>query len=363
MDFRHEKTMGQSSSESSQPLRRRVTLREIAARAGLHVTAVSMALRDHPRISAATRERVRALAGEMGYRRDVLLSALCRYRSNPKFKATLAWIDNFPVKGEMSKTRLFEEYRKGAHARAKELGFSLDEIWAHAPGFNTQRLQAILRARNIKGILLPPQPEHGASVEMDWGELSAVTFGYSLKKPALHAAVPNQYRHMGTIMRELRRLGYRRVGAYIDRSIDARCDKHWQAAYWVDYYEQPARDRVRPLFTPDSQHFDRTKFQQWSRNQRLEAVVIVAPVDRVYAPPAGVELVWHSVSPSQSGRAGIDENGLLTGATAVDMLIGMLSRQETGVPEYPQRVLVDGSWQPGMLSRRKHGAESCSGAT
>jgi hypothetical protein len=48
----------------------------------------------------------------------------------------------------------------------------------------------------------------------------------------------------------------------------------------------------------------------------------------------------------------VDENGLLTGATAVDMLVGMLSRQETGVPKHPHRVLIDGFWQPGNLKRK-----------
>jgi len=46
---------------------RAVTLREIAARASLSVSAVSMALQDHPRIGRATKERVRAIADELGY--------------------------------------------------------------------------------------------------------------------------------------------------------------------------------------------------------------------------------------------------------------------------------------------------------
>lgn len=44
-----------------------VTLKDIAARAHLSVSAVSMALLDHPRIGADTKARVRVVADELGY--------------------------------------------------------------------------------------------------------------------------------------------------------------------------------------------------------------------------------------------------------------------------------------------------------
>lgn len=46
---------------------RGVTLREIADRAELSISAVSMALQDHPRIGRETKERVRGIADELGY--------------------------------------------------------------------------------------------------------------------------------------------------------------------------------------------------------------------------------------------------------------------------------------------------------
>ena len=52
----------------------RITLKDIARRTGLSVMGVSMALRNHPRIGEETRKRVRAVADEMGYRRDPMLS-------------------------------------------------------------------------------------------------------------------------------------------------------------------------------------------------------------------------------------------------------------------------------------------------
>ncbi|MEX2381361.1 MAG: helix-turn-helix domain-containing protein, partial [Opitutales bacterium] len=45
-------------------------LADIARAGNVSVMTVSMALRDHPRISQATRDRIKALAAEMNYRRD-----------------------------------------------------------------------------------------------------------------------------------------------------------------------------------------------------------------------------------------------------------------------------------------------------
>ena len=49
------------------PPKSQVTLRDIAEKVGLSVSAVSMALLDHPRIGAEAKARVRAVAAELGY--------------------------------------------------------------------------------------------------------------------------------------------------------------------------------------------------------------------------------------------------------------------------------------------------------
>lgn len=59
-----------------------VTLRHIAERANLSVSAVSMALQQHPRISADARARVQKLAKELGYVPNTAGRALRSQRSN-----------------------------------------------------------------------------------------------------------------------------------------------------------------------------------------------------------------------------------------------------------------------------------------
>ena len=60
---------------------RRPTLADVAARAGVSTALVSIVMREAPGASAATRERVRAVADELGYRPDSRAQLLRRSRS------------------------------------------------------------------------------------------------------------------------------------------------------------------------------------------------------------------------------------------------------------------------------------------
>src|SRR5206468_8183305 len=65
------RTMAQSSY---------VTQRQVADRAKVHQTTVSLVFRNHPSVPAATRERVLAAARELDYKRHPFLSALMSTR-------------------------------------------------------------------------------------------------------------------------------------------------------------------------------------------------------------------------------------------------------------------------------------------
>jgi LacI family transcriptional regulator len=59
-----------------------VTIRDIARKLGLSAMTVSLALRDHPRISAPTKERVRAAMKELKYEPNQVARALATGKSN-----------------------------------------------------------------------------------------------------------------------------------------------------------------------------------------------------------------------------------------------------------------------------------------
>ncbi|MFO8000619.1 MAG: LacI family DNA-binding transcriptional regulator, partial [Marinilabilia sp.] len=61
--------------------RQEVTIYDIARALGVSAATVSRGLKDHRSIGKATRERIKAKAGEMGYQSNALASGLRTQRS------------------------------------------------------------------------------------------------------------------------------------------------------------------------------------------------------------------------------------------------------------------------------------------
>src|SRR4051794_30241649 len=78
----------------------RVGLRQIAEAAGVCLMTVSLALRDSPKISASTRERIHGLARALGYRPDPELSRLMKHLRTSRTargRTGLALVDLYPT--------------------------------------------------------------------------------------------------------------------------------------------------------------------------------------------------------------------------------------------------------------------------
>ena len=168
---------------------KRVSIRTIAKRAGVHHSTVSLAMRKHPSIPAATRERILKIADELGYRPDPMMSALSAYRREiraPKYRATIAWLTNFAGRDEWKQYYSFREIFDGANERAAQLGYKLDPFWLREAGMTVERATRVLTARNISGLLIAPQGRSHARLRLDWSRFSSVAIGYTLTRPELH---------------------------------------------------------------------------------------------------------------------------------------------------------------------------------
>src|SRR5215472_17491123 len=153
---------------------RRVTVRDIADQLRISHSTVSRSLRDDRRISEEVRQAVKLKAQEMGYRPDPMLSALAQYRRGiiqTPISAGLAWVNQWPQPKQLRSYREFDLYWKGAFAEAEECGFRLEEFIVNRQ-MTPARLEKILLARNIQGILIPP---HG-SFPPQWSDFNWENF-------------------------------------------------------------------------------------------------------------------------------------------------------------------------------------------
>ena len=336
----------------------RVTLRSIAEALNLHHSTVSRALKKHPRIPEETRLLVEAKALAMGYTPDPVLSALVAYRSNRarvRYQATLGWISHYPTRDGWREYEKIAYYR-GVVRRAQELGYKLEEFWLGEPGMTQQRAISILETRGIRGLFFVAQPHARGQLMLDWSRFSSITFGHSLARPIFHSVDNDHYRSFAMLMGQLSQLGYRRPGFALWPRIHESTDRAWTAAFYA-YQAVPPPEQV-PVFIGEP--WTPEVFRAWVERHRPDVVIshdetllgwMEAWGLRV---PGDIGFVLAARHGEASPRcAGIDENSEKVAEVAVNVLVDMITRGETGIPGQPISTLVEGRWVEGETLRRQ----------
>ncbi len=340
-------------------MQKRVTQNDIATKAGVHPSTVSLALRNHASIPKATREKIKEIAREAGYSPDPMLGALAAYRIQMRprsFQGILAWLSNNLGDFRWQKNKEFMQYFAGARLQAEAHGFRLQKFDLQDPGMTPKRIRSILHRQNIRGILLCPQPLPAMELQFPWEEFSVVTFGQTLIAPTLHRAAQARYDEMLETMQRLWELGYRRVGFVFHKTHVQRVNHQFLAGYLVG----AAIDNRFPAIPPFYQNEGSLEaFGQWIRDHRCDAIVsgdddILKLLARVGLKAPDDIGVANFITSSPDGLiAGIYSNPLQLGEVAADVVVRLVQHGETGIPSLPQTVYLRGEWIAGKTVRKQ----------
>jgi LacI family transcriptional regulator len=334
-----------------------VTLAEIARQAGVCPATVSLSLRNHASISAATRRRITALAKKLGYRPhpgvSALMSSIRSHRPTnfkPVIAAITTWIGG-PAERDPTRQRFFA----GAVERARELGYTLEEFWLFTPGLTVQRLEGILHARGVHGVLVLPL-EKPIVLPFRWERFAAATIGYTFDQAMLHRAVPAYFENVVVALRELWRRGYRRVGLVNTAALRDRLLRNWLGAFCAWHSESgPApADAVLQIRSDDE-----AQFRAWIKKYNPDAIIfggtpVYAWVQAMgLSVPRDIGLVALCVAgtPQRVRLACVTEKPEVVAAAAVDLIVEQLQRNEAGIPPDAKEVLITGQWTEGFSVR------------
>ena len=332
---------------------------EIARRAKVSQSTVSRALRNHPALPQATCQRVQAIARQLGYEANPLLSAVLssvRRSREERYLGTIAFLTAHTTADSWKAIATYRDFFLGAQKRAEMQGFALEAHWAAEPGLSGKRLSDIFRARGIAGVLLGGRGAEAHFPELRWNQLSVVRLGLSQLDLPFHCAVNHQIRTARLVATELATRGYRRIGLAVSAWQNEVVDHNWWAGFLVWQQTQAVDCRVAP-HVPDA--LAAHSLLAWVKRERPDAIVAVNPEvigwleQGGYRVPAdlGVALLdWHD---TYGDVAGADQNNRLVGAAAVDAVIGQLRRNEHGIPEHPRTILIGSSWHDGATVRAK----------
>ena len=350
---------------------RRVTLADIAVKAEVHVTTVSLALRNHPRLPETTRNRIHAIANAMGYRPDPLLRALVSYRGkimNRRNTPTLAYITNWNTCWGWKTATGHSEFHAGADAMANQLGYKLEHFWMREPGLTQGRLSRMLYSRGINGLIIASHGrEMGDALQFDWPSFSAVKIDYFPHQPVLHNVTNNQCDIVRLAMQKVIAMGYKRIGFVMHRGWDHAVDHLWTAGFLCEQQHLSTRDRVSAHIFPEADPVDRwfnennspvvadlSSFSKWYNKYKPEVLIskgsFVLPLLAKMGVriPRDLAFVDVFLDSNDGVTAGVRQNHATVGATAVEILAGQLQHNKFGIPEIPTTTFVEGTWFDGQ---------------
>lgn len=339
-----------------------ITQATIAREAGVTKATVSMALRRDPRISAATGERVRAIAERLGYRPDPTLAAAAAARWRPatgRPGVTLAYVSQSEHPG-IGPGLL---HWQGALARAEALGYRLDcfhlDTYADAAA-----LQRVLLARGIRGLVIGPFYSPAPLLTLDWERFCAVSCSLGHHQPLLHAVERDAFDGLRLAWQRVYEFGCRRPGLVIFQHTQLQVDDDDGRRAAVLLCRQERRPelctRVPPLFYGRGETYKATvrRLLAWYRRWRPDVIIgfntmILGALRqagiRVPEETAFVALVRVAGDPEV---AGLREQAEDIGRGAVDLLDQALRTNQWGLPRVRVRHYLEPEWLDGATLPR-----------
>lgn len=365
----------------------RPTLAAIARRLDISTAAVSMALRNHPRISLPVREKVKAVAHEIGYRSDPhVRRAMSNLRlgSRAPVRANLCALGDPTSFADPFVAALIEAARQ----RADLLGYGFSVERLHRTNSDPAKLTRMLGHRGVDGLLLLPTntPWDCADLVV-WPRFSAVAVGHSVHTPEFDRVTVDWFSSVRGACAALAALGYRRIGAVIDGRLDELAGHKIVAALASLHLHtalEPApvfryrtmngqllasdspvaapaavADEADRAASPSAWQDLRRRLRAWHRRERPDALVIdsestalaVLHALELDAPADLGVAVLNRRADSQF--AGWEERPAKVGEVAIRLLDHKIQQTERGTSSVPLIKMVRGFWRDGPSVREK----------
>ncbi len=340
-------------------------MRELAKLAGVSQATVSLALRNHPRISAATKAKVVRLVRKHKYVVDGRVSELMgsiRTHATNQLTGCLGLISLYPEEHpwlNINRHPHLALLHQCMVQRASELGYRIEPFWVKNPAMKLGRLRGIMESRGIQGLLSLGAPDLEEELPDELRRFVIVTQGASISTK-LHRIVSHFSHNATLLLTTLKARGYRRPGAVLQQFQDGR-NEHIVAGMYL-YFSRYFFDRLTIPILYSGTTVDPVALGRWYRAHRPD-VIIYADHSRHYEPirgflaeqqvcvPHDIGLAVLDASIHPTGISGVRQNVEQMAVSSVDMLVSRLQQGDTGLPKVPKVECVDGDWIEGTTLR------------
>jgi len=330
-----------------------ITLQHIADAVGCSRATVSRALAGHPRIAAATRQKVEQAARRLGYRPDPRLHALAARRwpqGRRSGHAVVVYaVDEYTA---ASTSKLAEGQR-----RAESLGYRLEVLRLDRLD-DPVAVQANLLQRGVHGLVLDLHVPDRLP-DFDWDRFCIVLLGEEL--PHL------SFNRVGTDWRQAMRLALdhapggarQRVGFVLRPLIGRELYRNLLAEMLTAAWNtEQAMSGWRAVFAPpDEDAAD--DFLHWLDGYQPRALICSDDTPRRWLErsdrpqrqyPSVINLILGDRAESCLPGSGVDIRRGHRLCVALDLLHDLLRLDQRGPSDDPRTILCKGAWRDGRSS-------------
>lgn len=335
----------------------RVLMKDVAKVAGVHQTTVSLALRNHPSLPQATRDRIQKLANEMGYRPDPALSALVAYRQatkNQPSEQVIAWIINVKDTKRVDEQHVHRLLMAGAKERASELGYKLDVFWLGKEYKDSKSLNRVLKARGIQGVIFGAFDYYDEPFELDWDLFSCIKVNPLPETLAFDTVLCDQIDAVGQVISELHRLGINRFGLAVSEFEEIHKHFTFAAGFHTHRRDIAPENWIRPFYFQHGSDYKEDVVPatlEWARKNKIQALISNWNNMEVVAKQLNEEgqdcrFISLDADEHTIRHGGINQDHHENGRRAVDMAVGQIKTFRRGREPNPSTTLVAAKMMP-----------------
>lgn len=344
---------------------RRPTLKDVARESGYHITTVSLALRDHASIPAATREKITAVARQLDYQRDPVYHALSRFRQQGRVCAPaprIAYLENFGLGSGLKRPLPLQAMLTGAQRQAKVLGYQIDPLAIGEDDHDSHSLTLYLKQHQITGIVIANLVPGFAEIALNWDDYAVAKIHSRHITPNATTIGNDHLREVRLAFHRLSELGYQRIGLAVGRADEDACGHRHSAGYLMEEASLPPDRRVPPLLFPYTSTADSLSgmIGRWVRRHRVDVVICnwsniqsMLKREKLRIPQEVACACLCLCDPVPAGLAGIRPQLELLGERAVSITVAQLKSGERGPPEFASSLYVQSTWQDGPSAPRR----------
>jgi LacI family transcriptional regulator len=338
---------------------RRATLKDVAKETGYHITTVSLALRGHASIPAATRQLIEAAAKRLGYQRNEVFHALSRFRQEGRVHAPsprIAYLENFGAGSGIPRPAHLQEMLDGARKQAELLGYQLDVLAVGEDDLDSRGVSQYLRTHNITGVVIGSFQPGYAEIALNWEACAVAKIHSRHTEPNVTVVANDHLREVRLAFSRLTALGYQRIGLAVGRADEHASGHRHTVGYLMEHASVPAERQVPPLLFPYNSEAPMLggMIARWVRRHKVDVVLCnwisiqqIMEREGLRVPDEVACACLCLCGPATADLAGIRPRLDLVGERAVSIVVSQLKSGQLGLPESASSLYVQSIWQEG----------------